>query len=70
MTCDMCGKYEGNIVEKKDFNSGNYYNICDSAECSIKEENDGKVSCDKCGKFTDERQMYYYNAYAICWRCE
>jgi len=67
--CDICGK-SGNVIEKKDSNSGNYYNICDSTECNTKEKNDGKVSCDKCGKFTDERQMNYYNAYAVCWRCD
>ena len=68
-SCDICGK-SGNVIEKKDSNSGNYYNICDSTECNTKEKNDGKVSCDKCGKFTDERQMNYYNAYAVCWRCD
>ena len=47
-SCDICGK-SGNVIEKKDSNSGNYYNICDSTECSTKEENDGKVSCDECG---------------------
>ena len=47
-SCDICGKSD-NVIEKKDSNSGNYYNICDSTECNTKEENDGKVSCDKCG---------------------
>tara|TARA_Y100000310_G_scaffold332940_1_gene409505 strand:+ start:849 stop:1349 length:501 start_codon:yes stop_codon:yes gene_type:complete len=69
-SCDICGK-SGNVIEKKDSNSGNYYNICDSAECNTKEENDGKVSCDKCGNFTDERQMNYdHKDGAICWKCE
>ncbi len=30
--CDICGK-QGLITEKKDYNSGNYYNICDSTKC-------------------------------------
>ena len=37
-------------------------------------KDDGKVSCDKCGKFTDERQMSLGTTggkdWAICWRCE
>ena len=48
-SCDICGK-SGNVIEKKDSNSGNYYNICDSAECSTKEENDGKEYCPDCKK--------------------
>ena len=35
---------------------------------------DGKISCSKCGKFTDERQMSLGTTggkdWAICWRCE
>ena len=51
-SCDICGK-SGNVIEKKDSNSGNYYNICDSTECSTKEENDTDertLSCGCCGK--------------------
>jgi len=33
--CDICGK-EGLVTEKKDNNSLNYYNICDSAKCNTK----------------------------------
>ena len=101
--CDICGKDEGNIIERRDSNSGNYYNVCDQPKCDMftddeddeemeqyllskgkweydkikgtmhwkDKSKDGKVSCDKCGNFTDERQMNYdHKDGAICWKCE